>query len=94
MGRYCAYRFYRTLDEADDLGDKRLELPSLAYSIHATTTVFAAICELFAFPENVLCTSDKVILGMSYIPFQIVTGLMAIDMYKRVRRRIEAPKQD
>jgi hypothetical protein len=83
------------LGQANDLGDKRLDLPSLAYAIHATTTIFAAICELFAFPETVINTSEKITLGMSYIPFQIMTGIMAIDMYKRVRRRIEAPqKQD
>ena len=79
---------------SDYLGDKRLELPTLAYSIHAGTTILAAICELFAFPETAMNTSDKIIMGASYIPFQIVTGIMAIDMYKRVRSRMDAPKRD
>lgn len=75
-------------------GDKRLELPSLAYSVHASTAVLACVCELFAYPETVLTWSEKVTLGAMYIPFQILLGLMAIDMYKRIRIRLEAVKQE
>ena len=79
---------------ADALGDRRLELPSLVYSVHAWTCVLAAMCELFSFPPSVLNTSDKFKMGMMYIPFQVVLGAMAIDMYKRVRIRLSAIKQE
>jgi hypothetical protein len=68
-------------------------LPTLAYAIHASTAGFAAVCELFAFPESILPQSDKIILGAMYIPFQLVVGVMAIDMYKRIRRRLQGIKQ-
>lgn len=75
-------------------GDKRLELPSLAYSVHASTAILAAICELFAFPETILSQSERITLGAMYIPFQLVLAVMAVDMYKRVRRRLDGIKQD
>jgi hypothetical protein len=62
--------------------------------VHASTAVFAAVCELFAFPSSVLLQSDKLALGAMYIPFQVVMGIMAIDMYKRVRKRLEGTKQE
>jgi hypothetical protein len=83
-----------TVGGTDDLGDQRLELPSLAYGIHAVTATFAAICELFAFRDAVLPITDKIKLGGMYIPFAMIMGMMAIDMYKRVRTRIEGIKQE
>jgi len=76
------------------IGDKRLEPPSLAYSVHPSTAILACVCELFAFPETVVPWSEKMSLSAMYIPFQVVVGLMAIDMYKRLRRRLEGVKQE
>jgi hypothetical protein len=75
-------------------GDKRLELPTLAYSIHALTAVLVALCELFAFPAHTLKMSDKITLGAMYLPIHFVLGIMAIDMYKRINIRLAAVKQD
>jgi hypothetical protein len=49
---------------------------------------------MFAFPEAVLPTSDKIKLGGMYIPFAMIMGMMAIDMYKRVRARIGGIKRE
>jgi hypothetical protein len=76
------------------LGDQRLELPSLAYSVHTTTATFAVVCELFAFSESVVPKADLIRLASIYIPFQAITAMMAIDMYKRVRRRLSGAKQE
>jgi EXPERA (EXPanded EBP superfamily) len=75
------------LIQADLLGDKQLELPSLVYSVHAWTCVLAALHEIYSFPESVLPHSDRIKLSLMYIPFQVVLAGMAIDMYARVKQR-------
>jgi hypothetical protein len=52
------------------------------------------MCELFTFPDAIVTKSEKIALGSMYIPFQIILGAMAIDMYKRVRMRVDGVKQD
>ena len=75
-------------------GEKRLELPTLAYSVHALTAVLAATCELFAFPESVLSLSEKITLGAMYVPVHMVLWVMAVDMYKRMRVRLANLKKE
>jgi len=52
------------------------------------------MCELFSFPDNLLSQSEKIALGAMYGPFLAIEMIMAIDMYKRIRRRVNSIKQD
>jgi hypothetical protein len=75
-------------------GDRRLELPSLVYAVHGATTLLGCLCEFFAFPENLLPQKEKITFGMMYGPILAVQMLMAMDMYKRVRQRLDNVKKE
>ena len=42
----------------DKLREERLELSTLANSVHASTVVLAAICDVFALPKTMLSKSE------------------------------------
>lgn len=102
-GSYCILHSIFIFKWSFLLGDVKLrlnvdgikkELGMMMAGTQLVVVVFICMCEMWAFDEQLVTRSQKINLLLYYSPWLAVPGIMIVDMFTRVCKRVEAAEKN
>ena len=70
------------------------ELGMMMAGTQLVVVVLICMCEMWAFDEQLVTRSQKINLLLCYSPWLAIPGIMAVDMFARVCKRVEEAEKN